>query len=241
MPVVHHARREVTLKLVYCGAGLSGKTTNLRELHSQSQRGRRGKLISLMTDAERTLFFDFLPLSLGEFRGYRFRVHVCSVPGQVAQDATRRRVLRHVDGVVLVVDRQPRQIEANAASVRDLVRQLSEHEVELERVPLVLQYNKSDLPEALEVEALREALGVPEQVPEVQASAQLGWGVFESLKAVVKECLREMPNPASLEEGYSACRRRHPRQRFYPAHSSSMIQALKPAPVEPVVKSSAKE
>ncbi len=241
MPVVHHAHREITLKLVYCGPGLGGKTTNLVELHTQSRPDRRGKLVSVMSDAARTVFFDFMPLELGDFRGYRIRTHVCSVPGQLAQEATRRRVLQHVDGIIFVVDSQPGRLDANTSSLRDLESSLLACELELERMPLVVQYNKRDLPESLDVEELRQSLGVPEEVVEVEASARLGWGVFETLKATTKECLRTIGDPEALSEGYVRRPLARSRPRFYPAASRSMIQALKPPAEAPPAKSGARD
>ena len=161
MALILHAQREITLKIAYYGVGLGGKTTNLETIHAQSRPESRGKLVTVNTEAERTLFLDFLPLELGSFRGYNVRLHLLSVPGQIAQDSTRRLVLRNVDGVVLVVDSQPDALEGNNYSIRNLDYNLRLHGIDPDRVPLVVQYNKRDIPGVLGVEELSERLGVP--------------------------------------------------------------------------------
>ena len=165
MPLVQHALRELHVKLVYYGPGLGGKTTNLEHIHQQTRPERRGKLISLMTEAERTLFFDLLPLELGSFKGYRVRLHLCTVPGQIALDTTRQLVLRHVDGVVFVADSQPGRGADNVQSFRNLETNLRLQGDDLAVMPLVLQFNKRDLPGARSVAALREELDVRRGVP----------------------------------------------------------------------------
>lgn len=228
MPLVHHAQREVTLKVVYYGAGLGGKTTNLETIHARTKPDYRGKLVSVNTEAERTLFLDFLPMELGEFRGYRLRLHLVSVPGQIAQDATRQLVLRHVDGIVLVVDSQVAAMEGNHFSVRNLDYNLRLYGVDLDRVPLVVQYNKRDLVGVMGVDELRERLGVPYGVSEVEASAREGWGVFETVKSIVRECMHQLGDPGLRAEGRVECLLPEPRERFYPRGPVSMIHALKP-------------
>ena len=228
MPLILHAQREVTLKIAYYGVGLGGKTTNLETLYDNSRWERRGKLVSVNTEAERTLFLDFLPLELGSFRGYNIRLHLLSVPGQIAQDTTRRLVLRHVDGVVLVVDSQPDALEGNNFSIRNLDYNLRLHGVDPDRVPLVVQYNKRDIHGVLDVEDLSERIGVPEGVPELVASAREGWGVFETLKSVVRLCMHRMGDPAQQAEGRVECLLEEPRNRFYPSGPVSMIHALAP-------------
>ncbi len=228
MPLILHAQREVTLKIAYYGVGLGGKTTNLETLYDNSRWERRGKLVSVNTEAERTLFLDFLPLELGTFRGYNIRLHLLSVPGQIAQDTTRRLVLRHVDGVVLVVDSQPDALEGNNFSIRNLDYNLRLHGVDPDRVPLVVQYNKRDIHGVLDVEDLSERIGVPEGVPELVASAREGWGVFETLKSVVRLCMHRMGDPAWHPEGRVECLLEEPRDRFYPSGPVSMIHALAP-------------
>jgi hypothetical protein len=203
MPLVNHARKEVHLKVVYYGPGLGGKTTNLEYIHKHSRPELRGKLISLMTEAERTLFFDLLPVELGRFRGYQVRLHLCTVPGQIAHDKTRQMVLRHVDGVVFVVDSQSSRVDENVDSIRNLEDNLRLQGDDPDVLPLVIQYNKRDLPEALEVEELRRVLNVPSGVHEVEASALFGHGVFETLKIITRECLALVGDPALAREGRS--------------------------------------
>lgn len=228
MPLVHHAQREVTFKIVYYGVGLGGKTTNLEALHSQTRPELRGKLVSVNTEAERTLFLDFLPLDLGTFRGYKIRLHLVSVPGQIAQDSTRQLVLRNMDGIVLVVDSQADAIEGNNYSIRNLDYNLRLHGVDADRVPLVIQYNKRDLSGVLDVEELGNRLGVPEGVPELVASARQGWGVFETVKTVVRLCMHQLRDPSEHREGRVECLLPESRDRFRPIGPVSMIHALAP-------------
>ena len=226
MPLVHHARREVTLKVVYYGAGLGGKTTNLETIHERTRPEYRGKLVSVNTEAERTLFLDFLPMELGTFRGYTVRLHFLSVPGQIAQDSTRQLVLRHVDGVVLVVDSQVAATEGNNFSIRNLDYNLRLRGVDPDRLPLVVQYNKRDLVGVMDLDELRETLGVPGGVPEIEASAREGWGVVETVKAIVRECMHQLGDPSLRPEGRVECLLPEPRDRFYPRGPVSMIHAL---------------
>lgn len=228
MPLVHHAQREVTLKVVYYGVGLGGKTTNLETIHSQTRPERRGKLVSVNTEAERTLFLDFLPLQLGTFRGYTVRVHLISVPGQIAQDSTRQMVLRHVDGVVLVVDSQAEAVEGNNYSIRNLDYNLRQHGIDPDRIPMVVQYNKRDLAGCLDVDELSERLGVPDGIPELVASARDGWGVFETVKSIVRACMHQLGDPSLRDDGRVECLLDEPRGRFYPSGPVSMIHALAP-------------
>lgn len=203
MPLVNHASKELHLKVVYYGPGLGGKTTNLEFIHARSRPEHRGKLVSLMTEAERTLFFDLLPVDLGKFRGYTVRLHLCTVPGQIAHDSTRQLVLRHVDGVVFVVDSQEGREEQNVGSIRNLADNLELQGDDPDTIPLVVQYNKRDLPNALPIEELQLMLRVPEDVIQVEASALEGWGVFDTLKHITKVCLKVIGDPATLPEGRS--------------------------------------
>jgi hypothetical protein len=228
MPLVHHAQREVTLKVVYYGAGLGGKTTNLETIHERTRPEYRGKLVTVNTEAERTLFLDFLPMDLGTFRGYSVRLHFLSVPGQIAQDSTRQLVLRHVDGVVLVVDSHVAATEANNFSIRNLDYNLRLRGVDPDRLPLVVQYNKRDLVGVMDLDELRETLGVPGGVPEIEASAREGWGVVETVKAIVRECMHQLGDPRLRPEGRVECLLPEPRDRFYPRGPVSMIHALVP-------------
>ncbi len=228
MPLVHHAQREVTLKVVYYGVGLGGKTTNLEAIHAQTRPERRGKLVTVNTEAERTLFLDFLPLQLGKFRGYDVRLHLISVPGQIAQDSTRQMVLRNVDGVVLVIDSQADAIEGNNYGIRNLDYNLRQQGIDPDRIPMVVQYNKRDLHGVLDVEELGERLGVPEGIPELVASAKDGWGVFETVKSIVRVCMHQLGDPSLREDGRVECLLDEPRDRFYPSGPVSMIHALTP-------------
>jgi len=228
MPLVHHTQREVTLKIVYYGVGLGGKTTNLETIHAQTRPERRGKLVSVNTEAERTLFLDFLPLDLGKFRGYTVRLHLISVPGQIAQDSTRQMVLRNADGVVLVIDSQAGAVEGNNYSIRNLDYNLRQHGIDPDRIPMVVQYNKRDLHGILDVEELAERLGVPEGIPELVSSARDGWGVFETVKSIVRVCMHQLGDPSLQDEGRVECLLDEPRDRFYPSGPVSMIHALAP-------------
>ncbi len=228
MPLVHHAQREVTLKVVYYGVGLGGKTTNLETIHAQTRPDRRGKLVTVNTEAERTLFLDFLPLQLGKFRGYDVRLHLISVPGQIAQDSTRRMVLRNVDGVVLVIDSQAEAIEGNNYGIRNLDYNLRQQGIDPDRIPMVVQYNKRDLHGVLDVDELGQRLGVPEGIPELVASAKEGWGVFETVKSIVRVCMHQLGDPSLREDGRVECLLDEPRDRFYPSGPVSMIHALTP-------------
>jgi signal recognition particle receptor subunit beta len=203
MPLVHHARQEIHLKVVYYGPGLGGKTTNLEQIHAQTRADRRGKLISLATESERTLFFDLLPVELGVFMGYQVRLHLCTVPGQIAHDTTRRLVLRHVDGIVFVVDSQPNRLDDNLESIDNLAENLRLQGDDPNSLPLVVQYNKRDLPDVLSIAALRETLRVPEGVTEIEAVALRSQGVFETVKAILKSCLHVIGDPRNAREGRS--------------------------------------
>jgi len=201
MPTVLHGKKEVLLKLVYYGPGLGGKTTNIEYIHASTRAENRGKLLSLNNESERTLFCDLLPMNLGTFKSYTVRLHLCTVPGQVFYDETRRLILKNVDGVVFVVDSQPAQLDSNIESLSNLGTNLRLQGVDPDRVPVVVQYNKRDLRGILPVEELRSALRIPDGVPEIQASAKFGIGVFDTLKTIVKECLKLAGDPRKLPEG----------------------------------------
>ena len=203
MPFVDHARKEIRFKVVYYGPGLGGKTTNLEQIHRRSRPEQRGKLIALNNEAERTLFFDFLPMELGRYKDYLVRVHLCTVPGQFAHDETRRLVLRHVDGIVFVVDSQHSRIADNVASIQNLETNLKLQGDNPTRMPTVVQFNKRDLPSAAGVATLRQSLKIPNGMPQVLAAAAAGQGVFETLKAIVKECLSLVEEPSKAPSGRS--------------------------------------
>jgi len=188
---INYAAREINCKLVYYGPGLCGKTTNLKFIYSKVEPSTKGKLISLATEAERTLFFDFLPLELGAIRGFKTRFHLYTVPGQVFYDASRKLILKGTDGVIFVADSQIERMEANIDSLEDLESNLVGQNLKLERMPLVLQYNKRDLPNIVSVEELQVALN-PRHAPWFEACAPKGTGVFETLKSAAKLVLNEL-------------------------------------------------
>jgi hypothetical protein len=192
MAFINYSAREIHCKLVYYGPGLCGKTTNLKCIYDRTAKDAKGKMISLATETERTLFFDFLPLQLGEIRGFKTRLHLYTVPGQVFYDASRKLILKGVDGVVFVADSQEERFEANIESLENLKENLAEQGLDIQRVPWVIQYNKRDLPNAVSVEELREALNPDGKVPEFEAEAAKGTGVFETLKALSKLVLAEL-------------------------------------------------
>ena len=191
MSMINYASREINCKIVYYGPGLCGKTTNLQYVYAKTNPDAKGKMISLATETERTLFFDFLPLSLGEIRGFKTRFHLYTVPGQVFYDASRKLILKGVDGVVFVADSQIERMEANLESVENLRVNLAEHGYDLDRIPYVVQYNKRDLPNAATVDELRRLLN-GRGVPDYEAVAPTGVGVFDTLKAVAKLVLQEL-------------------------------------------------
>ena len=191
MSFINYMAREINCKIVYYGPGLCGKTTNLQYIYNKTNPEAKGKMISLATETERTLFFDFLPLSLGEIRGFKTRFHLYTVPGQVFYDASRKLILKGVDGVVYVGDSQMERMEANIESLENLSSNLQEQGYDLDKLPYVVQYNKRDLPNAAPVEELRQLLN-PTTVPEFTAVASTGEGVFDTLKAVAKLVLTEL-------------------------------------------------
>ncbi len=236
MPTVHHGRKEVLLKLVYYGPGLGGKTTNLEYIHGHSRPEYRGKLLTLTTESERTIFFDLLPVHLGKFKGYSIRLHVCTVPGQIAYDDTRRLILRNVDGVVFVVDSQEAALDANIQSMHNLEINLARQGMEFARVPMVVQFNKRDLTDILSPEELRRTLGLAPDLIQIPACARDGKGVFETLKSIVKECLKLVGDPARVGEGRTPSILPGRRASMFPesrpaALSEPPSSALRPPPV----------
>lgn len=191
MSFINYSSREINCKLVYYGPGLGGKTTNLQFIYAKTSPEAKGKMISLATETERTLFFDFLPLSLGEIRGFKTRFHLYTVPGQVFYDASRKLILKGVDGVVFVADSQVERMEANIESLENLRTNLTEQGYNLDKLPFIMQYNKRDLPNIASMAELHEALN-PTNVPEFEARATTGIGVFETLKAIAKAVLTEL-------------------------------------------------
>lgn len=191
MSFINYSSREINCKIVYYGPGLCGKTTNLQYIYAKTNPEAKGKMISLETETERTLFFDFLPLSLGEIRGFKTRFHLYTVPGQVFYDSSRRVILKGVDGVVFVADSQVERMDANIESLENLRENLQTQGYNLDQLPYVVQYNKRDLPNAVDLNYLRTHLN-PTQVPDFEAVATMGTGVFETLKAVAKQVLVEL-------------------------------------------------
>jgi signal recognition particle receptor subunit beta len=191
MSFINYSSREINCKIVYYGPGLCGKTTNLQYIYSKTNPEAKGKMISLATETERTLFFDFLPLSLGEIRGFKTRFHLYTVPGQVFYDASRKLILKGVDGVVFVADSQVERMEANIESLDNLRQNLIEQGYNLDKIPYVVQFNKRDLPNSAPMDELKKLLN-PTSVPEYEAVATTGVGVFDTLKAVAKLVLTEL-------------------------------------------------
>ncbi|UCF78965.1 MAG: gliding-motility protein MglA [Candidatus Eiseniibacteriota bacterium] len=191
MSLISYPSREINCKVVYYGPGLGGKTTNLRHIYATIPPSRRGKLVSLMTDRDRTLFFDFLPINIGNVGGFRVRFHLYTVPGQIYYRSNRRLVLRGADSVVFVADSQRERFEANLESLRDLHVNLAENEIKAEGLPLVFQYNKRDMPSAMSVEDLAQALN-PSRLPSLEAVARQGQGVLDTLKTICKLVVRTL-------------------------------------------------
>ena len=193
MSLVNYQTREITCKIVYYGPGRSGKTTNLHYIYGQVPEDRKGKMVSLATQTDRTLFFDFLPLDLGTISGFSTRFQLYTVPGQVYYQATRKLVLQGADGVVFVADSQARQLQENIESFQDLHQNLSEQDVDPRSIPLVIQYNKQDLPQdlILTTSELSEAVNF-RGVPDYPADALHGPGVFETLKGISELVLKRL-------------------------------------------------
>ncbi|MEW6720976.1 MAG: ADP-ribosylation factor-like protein [Thermodesulfobacteriota bacterium] len=191
MSFINYSSREINCKIVYYGPGLCGKTTNLQYIYKRMAPDARGKMISLATETERTLFFDFLPLSLGDVRGFKTRFHLYTVPGQVFYDASRRLILRGVDGVVFCADSQLARMDANMESIENLRLNLEEQGYNPDKVPLVIQYNKRDLPGIASVSEMHSLLN-QRNVPEFEACASTGVGVFETLKSAIKLILNQL-------------------------------------------------
>ena len=191
MTFINYASREINCKIVYYGPGLCGKTTNLQWIYDKTNPNAKGKLISLATETDRTLFFDFLPLELGTVRGFKTRFHLYPVPGQVFYDASRKLILKGVDGVIFVADSQEERMDANVEALDNLVTNLKSQGYDFNTIPYVLQFNKRDLPTAMPVEDMKKILARRNE-PIVEACAAKGIGVFETLRAVAKVVLQEL-------------------------------------------------
>ncbi|GGK85576.1 GTPase MglA [Deinococcus radiotolerans] len=192
MSTINFAAREINCKIVYYGPGMSGKTTNLKHVFSKVPGHLRGEMVSLATEDERTLFFDFLPLDLGTVQGFKTRFHLYTVPGQVFYNASRKLILRGVDGIVFVADSAPNRLRANAESMRNLRENLQEHGIDVRDVPIVLQVNKRDLPDALPLEMIRAVIDPRQELMIFEAMSDKGVGVFETLKTVSRLVLERL-------------------------------------------------
>jgi signal recognition particle receptor subunit beta len=192
MSTINFAAREINCKIVYYGPGVAGKTTNLKHIYAQVPSNVKGEMVSLATEDERTLFFDFLPIDLGTVQGFKTRFHLYTVPGQVFYNASRKLILRGVDGIIFVADSAPNRLRANAESMRNLRENLEEYNLKLEELPMVIQFNKRDLSDALPVDMLRVVVDPDGRFPVFEASAHQGRGVFETLRAVSKLVLEKL-------------------------------------------------
>lgn len=192
MSTINFSAREINFKIVYYGPGLSGKTTNLKKIYASIPSESKGEMVSLATEDERTLFFDFLPLDLGKVNGFKTRFHLYTVPGQVFYNSSRKLILRGVDGIVFIADSAPNRLRANAESLRNLRENLEEYNLELNEIPHVIQFNKRDLPDALPIDMLRQVLDPGGKVPVFEAVAEKSQGVFEPLRMVSKRVLEKL-------------------------------------------------
>jgi len=191
LSLINYSSREINVKIVYYGPGLCGKTTNIQYIYDKVTPETKGKLITLATEMDRTLFFDFLPLELGKVKGFKTRFHLYTVPGQVYYDASRKLILRGVDGIVFVADSQRSRYDANIESLYNLHENLADYQLKLDDIPYAIQYNKRDLPDLIAVKDLEEELN-PKHYPFFEAVAPKGTGVFDTLKAVAKSVLRNL-------------------------------------------------
>jgi len=225
MVSINYAFKEIFSKIVYYGPGLSGKTTNLQYVFKKVPKETRGELISLATDADRTLYFDFLPVNVGEIKGFAVKFQLYTVPGQVYYNATRKLVLRGVDGLVFVADSQVEKMDDNIESLKNLEENLAEYGYNLRDLPFVLQYNKRDLPNIATVEQMNKTMN-SFNVPYFEAVASMGDGVFATLKAISK-LVMEKAKKGGMESSRSAV----------VDPGSSTVGESKPQPAEPIVSS----
>ena len=191
MPFVNFATKEINCKIVYYGPGLSGKTTNIKWLYDHIKPENKGEMITLATETERTLFFDFVPIEVSNVKGFKVRFHLYTTPGQIIYQASRKLILKGVDGVVFVADSQEERHDANLDTLDDMIENLKEYEIDIEDLPLVFQYNKRDLPNILPVEVLRRDLNRWNR-PDFEAVASKGIGVLETFKEITKQVLRKL-------------------------------------------------
>lgn len=195
MSFINYSSREINCKIVYYGPGLCGKTTNLQVVYNKTRPESKGKMITLATETERTLFFDFLPLALGDIKGFKTRFHLYTVPGQIFYDASRKLILKGVDGIVFVADSQAERMDANIESFDNMKINLEEQGLNLDDIPYVIQYNKRDLPNVIPVAEFKKVINT-KGVPDFEAVATDSVGVFETLKAIVKLVLIELKKGA---------------------------------------------
>ena len=191
MSLINYSSREINCKVVYYGPGLGGKTTNIQYVYEKLAPETKGKLVTLATEMDRTLFFDFLPLELGEVKGFKTRFHLYTVPGQVYYNASRKLILRGVDGIVFVADSSESRFDANIEALYNLHDNLKEYDLSLDEIPFVIQWNKRDMPDAIPVDELNKELN-PEGYENFEAVAVNGVGVFDTLKCVAKMVLRQL-------------------------------------------------
>jgi len=189
--LINYSSREINCKVVYYGPGLGGKTTNIQYVYEKLAPETKGKLVTLATEMDRTLFFDFLPLELGEVKGFKTRFHLYTVPGQVYYNASRKLILRGVDGIVFVADSSEARFDANIEALYNLHDNLKEYDLSLDEIPFVIQWNKRDMPDAIPVDELNQELN-PEGHENFEAVAVNGVGVFDTLKCVAKQVLRQL-------------------------------------------------
>jgi signal recognition particle receptor subunit beta len=191
MPFVNFATKEINCKIVYYGPGLSGKTTNIKWIYEHIKPENKGELITLATETERTLFFDFVPIEVSNVKGFKVRFHLYTTPGQIIYQASRKLILKGVDGIVFVADSQKDRHDANLDTLDDMIENLKEYEINIEDLPLVFQYNKRDLPDILPVEVLRRDLNRWNR-PDFEAVATKGIGVIETFKEITKQVLKKL-------------------------------------------------
>ena len=213
MASINYAAREISVKIVYYGPGLSGKTTNLQIIHRKLPLGHRSDMVSLATETDRTLFFDFLPVDLGTIKGFATKFQLYTVPGQVYYNATRKLVLRGVDGVVFVADSAADKIAENLESFQNLEDNLAEYHYNREELPIIIQYNKRDLPTALSIDELQQQVN-HYGLPWTEAIANKGVGVFDSLKLIGKIVIDGLNKKYPARPGLLRPAYRHPGQRL---------------------------
>jgi hypothetical protein len=197
MSFINYNAKEIHCKVVYYGPSLGGKTTNIQWVYQKTADDQKSKLVALNTDIERTLFFDFLPLNVGDIRGFKTRFHLYTVPGQVVYDASRKLILKGLDGVIFVADSQVERMDENVEALKNLERNLEQQGYDIREIPLIMQYNKRDLPNVASLAEMRSALNFY-NAPEIEASASEGKGVFESLKIVSKSILNVLKGGSNI-------------------------------------------